>query len=55
MAYHKPKIIFLENVKNLKAHNGGATFEVISNTLNELNYNIYYKVLNAKKFWITAK
>lgn len=24
MAYHKPKIIFLENVKNLKAHNGGA-------------------------------
>lgn len=50
VCYHKPKIIFLENVKNLKAHNGGATFEVISNTLNELNYNIYYKVLNAKDF-----
>ena len=50
VAYHKPKVIFLENVKNLKAHNGGATFEVISNTLNELNYNIYYKVLNAKNF-----
>lgn len=47
VAYHKPKVIFLENVKNLKAHNGGATFEVISNTLNELNYNIYYKVLNS--------
>lgn len=50
VAYHKPKVIFLENVKNLKAHNGGATFEVISNTLNELNYNIYYKVLNSKNF-----
>lgn len=50
VAYHKPKIIFLENVKNLKAHNGGATFEVISNTLDELNYNIYYQVLNAKNF-----
>lgn len=50
VSYHKPKIIFLENVKNLKAHNGGATFEVISNTLDELNYNIYYKVLNAKNF-----
>lgn len=48
--YHKPKVIFLENVKNLKAHNGGATFEVISNTLNNLNYNIYYKVLNAKDY-----
>lgn len=50
VSYHKPKVILLENVKNLKAHNGGATFEVISNTLNELNYNIYYKVLNAKNF-----
>lgn len=48
--YHKPKIILLENVKNLKAHNGGATFEVISKTLSKLNYNIYYKVLNAKNF-----
>ncbi len=50
VSHHKPKVILLENVKNLKAHNGGATFEVISNTLNELNYNIYYKVLNAKNF-----
>ena len=50
VSYHKPKIIFLENVKNLKAHNGGATFKVISKTLDSLNYNIYYKVLNAKDF-----
>lgn len=48
--YHQPKIILLENVKNLRAHNGGATFEVISNTLNKMNYNIYYKVLNAKNY-----
>lgn len=48
--YHQPKIILLENVKNLRAHNGGATFEVISKTLNEMNYNIYYKVLNAKNY-----
>lgn len=48
--YHKPKIIFLENVKNLKAHNDGATFNVIEKTLNELNYNVYHKVLNAKNF-----
>lgn len=50
VAYHKPRIILLENVKNLKSHNDGATFDVISNTLDELNYNIYHKVLNAKNF-----
>ncbi|MEG1141914.1 MAG: DNA (cytosine-5-)-methyltransferase [Clostridia bacterium] len=50
VSYHKPKVIFLENVKNLKSHNGGVTFDVISDALNELNYNIYYKVLNAKNF-----
>lgn len=50
VSYHKPKIIFLENVKNLKAHNGGATFDMISNILDSLNYNIYHKVLNAKDF-----
>lgn len=50
IAYHKPKLVFLENVKNLRAHNDGATFEVISNTLNELGYNVYDKVMNAKNF-----
>lgn len=48
--FHKPKIIFLENVKNLKSHNNGKTFKVISDILNNLNYNIYYKVLNAKDY-----
>ena len=48
--YHKPKVIFLENVKNLKAHNGGATFQIIEKTLTDLNYTLYYKVLNAKNF-----
>lgn len=40
----------VENVKNLKSHNGGTDFEVISNTIDSLNYNIYHKVLNAKDF-----
>ena len=50
VSYHKPKIIFLENVKNLKSHNRGETFKIISKTLNSLNYNIYSKILNAKDF-----
>lgn len=43
----KPKIIFLENVKNLVAHDNGNTFTVISNSLEELGYHIKPMVLNA--------
>ncbi len=48
--YHKPKVIFLENVKNLNSHNGGVTFKIISNTLEELGYKVFNRVLNAKDF-----
>ena len=50
--HHKPKVIFLENVKGLKSHNKGQTFQIIENTLNELGYNIHVQVLNAKDFGI---
>ena len=46
----KPKTFLLENVKNLLSHDKGRTFKVISNTLKELNYNIYYQVLDGKYF-----
>lgn len=46
----KPKTFFLENVKNLISHDSGRTFMVISNTLKELNYTIYPKVLDGKHF-----
>jgi DNA (cytosine-5)-methyltransferase 1 len=48
--YHKPKIIFLENVKNLAKHDNGRTFKVIEETLKKLSYNTYYKILNASDF-----
>lgn len=48
--YHSPKIIFLENVKNLHTHNGGETFKTILYNLNELGYNVHYQTLNAKNF-----
>lgn len=44
---HRPKAAFLENVRNLEGHDGGKTFEVIKNTLNELGYTVYHKVLNS--------
>lgn len=48
--FHKPKILFLENVKNLVKHNKGQTLKIILQTLNKLNYNVYYKVLSASNF-----
>jgi len=48
--YHRPKVIFLENVKALKTHDRGKTLEKINNTLNEFGYTVYYEVLNARNF-----
>lgn len=46
----RPKVLFLENVKNLMSHDKGRTFQVIINTLKELNYTPYYKVHDGKYF-----
>ncbi|WDU54579.1 DNA (cytosine-5-)-methyltransferase [Taylorella equigenitalis] len=44
---HRPKVIFLENVKNLLTHDKGNTFKVIKEIIeNKLRYRIFYKVLN---------
>lgn len=47
---HQPKVAYLENVKNLESHDNGKTFEVIKNTLEELGYAVYYKVLKASQY-----
>lgn len=45
---HRPKVIFLENVKNLVSHDKGKTFKVITEILEKkLNYKVFYKVLNS--------
>lgn len=46
----KPKIIFLENVKNLVSHDNGNTFRVILEHLKNLGYHVKYQVLNAKDY-----
>lgn len=48
--YHKPKVIFLENVKGFVGHDKGKTFEIVKNTLESMGYKIFYKVLNTKDF-----
>jgi len=46
----KPKAFLLENVKNLKSHDKGKTFEVIDHTLKKLEYIVFSKVLDAKYY-----
>jgi DNA (cytosine-5)-methyltransferase 1 len=50
LKHKRPKTFMLENVKNLVSHDKGNTFKVIQNTLRELNYSIYFKVLDGKHF-----
>lgn len=46
----RPKAVFLENVKNLCTHDNGKTFQVIKNTLEELGYIVFFKVMNAMEY-----
>lgn len=46
----RPKVFVLENVKNLKSHDRGNTFKVILSTLDELNYQFFYSIIDAKGF-----
>lgn len=48
----RPKTFLLENVKNLLGHDNGKTFETIKNTLEDMNYVVYYKVFAAKDFGV---
>lgn len=48
----KPKAIFLENVKGLVTHDNGKTLDVILNTLEELDYAVHIKIINAKNFGV---
>jgi DNA (cytosine-5)-methyltransferase 1 len=47
IAVKRPKAFILENVKHLLRHDNGKTFSIIFNTLRELNYNVYYRVIDA--------
>ncbi len=49
---HKPKVIFLENVKHLVHHNKGLTLAVIISTLEDLGYHVSWKILNASHFGV---
>lgn len=43
----RPKAFLLENVKNLQSHDKGRTFTVIMQTLDALEYDVAYRVIDA--------
>ncbi|MFZ2162249.1 MAG: DNA (cytosine-5-)-methyltransferase [Sideroxyarcus sp.] len=47
MQEKRPKVAFLENVKNLVGHDGGKTFSVIRNTIESLGYSFSYKLIDS--------
>lgn len=50
--YHKPSYLILENVKNLKSHDNGNTWDIIYNNITKLGYYTYEDplVLNSLQF-----
>ncbi len=46
----RPKAFMLENVKNLMSNSKGETFKIILKSLDELNYSVFYRVLDGQAF-----
>lgn len=44
----KPEAFFLENVKNLERHDKGRTFSIIKDSLENLGYSFYHKIIDAR-------
>lgn len=53
--YHRPRMVFLENVKNLAKHDGGKTLKTIIKALEATGYYVEWRVLNASNYGIPQK
>lgn len=51
----RPKVVFMENVKNFATHDNGRTLDVVKATMEELGYNFNQRVLNAANYGIPQK
>lgn len=52
---HYPKVVVLENVKNLKNHDNGKTFERICHELDSLGYQVQHDIMNTYDFGIPQR
>lgn len=48
--YLKPRVLFLENVKNIKSCCSGEIFELIMKCIKALGYKVKYQVMNSYKY-----
>lgn len=48
LEHHRPSAFLLENVRNLVGHDKGNTFKVITQTLDELDYDVSYRVVDGR-------
>ncbi len=55
LSVNQPYAFMLENVKNLKSHNNGRTFEIIIEHLEKLGYYVHHTVLNSLNFGVPQK
>lgn len=51
----RPRAFVLENVKQLRTHDGGQTLKTIMRTLYQIGYHAQYKVLNALDYGLPQK
>lgn len=51
----KPKVVFMENVKNFATHDEGRTLSVVQATMEELGYQFNQKILTAVDFGVPQK
>lgn len=49
--FHRPRYVFMENVANLKGHDGGNTWRTIKRMLNELNYEVAEPAILSPHLW----
>ncbi len=55
LEYHKPPMVFLENVKGLKSHEKGKTLNTILNKLQDLGYFPHWKILSSLDYGLPQK
>lgn len=50
--YHKPEVLFLENVRNFAKHDNGKTLQTVLDVLDGIGYNVFHEVLNASHYGV---
>lgn len=48
--HHRPRIVFLENVRNFEKHDEGRTLKTVETVLTNMGYNFYGRLYNASDF-----